>query len=224
MTKVTETEEVKEILAAVETVRRQKGLSRHLVSDSIGIPFETFRKWFIEKGARTPSRVHVTKLRRFVGESTRSRAQWDDVWKKIREWWRGQHRYSSLQQLAEEVGWTVDDLRACLEDESSPPRLVVERLAQLLQLQSPPGVLPAKEARQRCERLKALLTILAEELAWFRDGPEAVRELYRSDLDQFDTGYVSSLLTMLFAEDKFRRWLEVTTNRFNYFRAKGSPR
>lgn len=220
----TSLERTREVLIAVEALRQQKGLSRHQLSDSLGIPFETFRRWFHKKGAKTPSKAHLSKLRVFVGESTQSRAQWDELWKKIQEWWRTQHRYSSFQQLAEELGWTTDGLRACLQNESTPPRLVVERFAQLLHLQTSPGPLSTEEARGRTQRLKALLTILAEELAWFRDGPAEAREIYRSELDPFDTGYVSSLLTMLYAEDKFRRWLEVTTNRFNYFKTKGHPR
>ncbi len=216
--------DVKEILVTVEALRRQKGLSRHQLSDSLGIPFDTFRRWFQNKGAKSPSKVHLSKLRAFVGKTTESRAQWDDLWKKIREWWRTQHRYSSLQELAEELGWTVDGLQACLRNEASPPRLVVERFAQLLNLHIPPGALSIGEAKRRSERLKALLIILAEELGWFRDGPPEVREVYRSELDPFDTGYVSSLLTMLFAEDKFRRWLELTTSRFNYFKNKGGQK
>ncbi len=216
--------DVNQILAAVEALRQQKGLSRHQLSDSLGISFNTFRAWFHKKGAKTPSSAHLSKLRAFVGKSTESRAKWDELWKKIREWWRTQHRYSSLEELAEELGWTVDGLRACLQSEYNPPRLVVERLAQLLNLQIPPGALSIGEAKRRSERLKTLLIILAEEIAWFRDGPTEVREVYRSELDPFDTGYVSSLLTMLFAEDKFRRWLELTTSRFNYFKNKGSQK
>lgn len=216
-------EEIKEILVAVENLRRQKRITRSQLSENLGIPFNTFRAWFHKKGAKTPSRAYLPKLRGFVQKATQSRTQWDELWKKIREWWHTQHRYSSLEQLAEEVGWTLNDLHACLQNESNPPRLVVERLAQLLQLQTPPGTFPAEEAKRRSERLKALLSIIAEELAWFRDGPVEVREVYRSELDQFDAGYVTSLLTMLFAEDKFRRWLEVTTNRFNYFKKGRGP-
>ncbi len=223
MTKVG-SEEVKEVLAAVETLRQQRGLSRHQVADSLGIPFNTFRAWFHQKGAKTPSTAHVSKLRTFLAEGGGSRVRWDEVWKKIRQWWQTQHRYSSLQQLSEEVGWAVEGLRACLEDKSTPPRLVVERIAQLLHLETPTGGLLPDEARRRSERLKALLIILSEELAWFRDGSEGVRDVFRSQLDPFDTGYLSSLLTMLFAEDKFHRWLEVTTNRFNYFQRKEGPR
>jgi len=217
-------QEVKEILADVEAVRQQRGLSKRQLANILGIPFNTLRAWFQNRGAKAPSNSHLTKLHALVDESTRSRAQWDEIWKRIREWWRVQHRYPSLQQLAEELGWTSEGLRACLENESKPPRLVVERLAQLLHIQTLPTIMPAEEALRRAERLKHLLIMLAEDLAWFRDGPAEFREVYRSELDPFDTGYVSSLLTMLFSEDKFHRWLEVTTNRFNYFRAKGNRR
>ena len=214
-------QETKEILAAIETVRRQKSLTKRELSGALGIPFNTFRAWFQESGSKAPSTSHIAKLRAFVDESTRTRAQWDDIWKKILEWWHIQHHYSSIDQLAEELGWTGEGLRGVLENESKPPRLVVERLAQILHIQTPPTILPTEEAVRRAERLKALLIMLAEELAWFRDGPQEAREVYRSELDTFDAGYVSSLLTMLFSEDKFNRWLEVTTNRFNYFRKKG---
>lgn len=221
----TASKELNEVLSAVEALRQDNGLSRRQISDSLGIPYETFKRWFFKKGANAPSRAHLSKLRKVVEEKTQSRAQLDQLWKKIRERWRTQHRYSSVHQLAEDVGWTTDGLRACLQNEFKPPRLVVERLAQLLQLQIPPHALSVREARQRSERLKMVLSILADELAWFRDGPANVREVYRSQLDEFDVGYLSSLLTMLFAEDKFRRWLEVTTNRFNYFKSgKRSPR
>jgi hypothetical protein len=126
--------------------------------------------------------------------------------------------------LAEEIGWTADGLRVFLEEDVTPPRLVIERLAELLRLQSPPARSSMREATRRSERLKALLNILAEELAWFRDGPTEAREVFRRELDPFDAGYLSSLLNMLFSEDKFHRWLQLTTNRFNYFKTKGSRR
>ena len=216
--------ELQETLAAVEAARQQRGLSKRQLAGSLGIPFNTVRAWFQDRSAKIPSSSNLAKLRAFVDESARSGSQWDEVWKKIREWWKIQHRYSSVQQLAEELGWTTEGLRACLENESKPPRLVVERLAGLLRIQTPQTVLQAEDALRRTVRLKYLLMILAEDLAWFRDGPAEIREVYRSEIDPFDTGYVSSLLTMLFSEDQFHRWLEVTTNRFNYFRARGSRR
>jgi transcriptional regulator with XRE-family HTH domain len=215
---------IKEILAAVDTVRQQKRLTRHQVADTLGIPFNTFRAWFHKRGAKTPSSAYVSKLQAFAAQSGQPRAELHELWNKIREWWQTQHRYASLEELSEEVGWPVEGLRPCLLDESSPPRLVAERIAQLLHFETPVRPLSTEEVRHRVERLKALLIILSEELGWFRDGPEAVRNVFRSELDQFDTGYLSSLLNMLFAEDKFRRWLEVTTNRFNYFRRKEGKR
>ncbi len=217
-------QEVSTVLAAVEVLRQQKGLSKREVSNRLSLPFNTFRAWFQKNGAKSPSGAHLVRLRAFVEESSQSHEQWGGLWNKVRDWWRTQHRYSSLEELAEQLGWTTDGLRACFENESQPPRLVAERLAQLLALNIPLGKVSREEAMRRLERLKALLTLAVEELAWFRDGPAEVREIYRSELDQFDTGYLSSLLTMLSAEDKFQRWLEVTTNRFNYFKTKRNSR
>lgn len=75
-------------------------------------------------------------------------------------------------------------------------------------------------ARCRAEKIKYLLLLLEDELRWFRDnGPDA-REMFRRELDPFDIGYVSSLLTMLTEEDKFRRWLALTTARFQFFKKR----
>jgi len=216
-------EEVKETLTAIEEIRQNKGLSRRQVSDSLGIPFNTFRAWFHKRGAKTPSKPLFLKLRAFNEENKHSKEKWQELWDKIREWWRTQHKYSSLEELAGELGWTADGLRSCFQNESIPPRLVIEQLANLLKLQTPPDKLII-EAKRRLNRLKLFLILLEEELAWFRDSPSDVREIYRSELDQFDTGYLSSLITMLFAEDKFLRWLELTNNRFNFFKNKGNLR
>jgi transcriptional regulator with XRE-family HTH domain len=216
-------EEVKETLAAVEQIRQNKNLSRRQISDRLGIPFNTFRAWFHQRGAKTPSKPLFLKLRAFIEVNKRSTEKRQELWDKIREWWRTQHKYSSLKELAEELGWTADDLSSCLQNKSVPPRIVVEGLANILQLQTPPDKLII-EAKRRLNRLKLFLILLEEEIAWFRDSPSDVREIYRSELDQFDTGYLSSLITMLFAEDKFLRWLELTNNRFNFFKNKGSLR
>lgn len=216
-------EEVKEILAVVEEIRKNAGLSRRQISDRLGISFETFRSWFRKKGEKSPSKSFFLKLRAFVDNNKQSENKWQELWDKIREWWRTQHKYSSIEELAEELGWNADDLNSCFQNKSYPPRLVIEGLANLLQLQSPPDKLII-EAKRRLNRLKLLLLLLENELSWFRDSPSNVREIYRQELDQFDTGYLSSLITMLFAEDKFLRWLELTNNRFNFFKNKGIQR
>ncbi len=215
--------DVADILAAVETLRRQKGLSRRQLSKTLDIPFNTFRAWFQQKSSKTPSKANALKLKRFLDESIHAGGYWERLWETIREWWRIQHRYGSSRELAEEIGWNAEDLRSSLEDKLTPPRLVIERCADLLHLTTPPAALSA-EAKRKANRMKALLTILEEELAWFRDSPPEARETYRLELDPFDVGYVSSLLTMMFSEEKFRRWLQVTTNRFKYFKGKGAKR
>jgi len=212
-------DEVNKTLTAIEEIRQNKELSRRQISDILGISFNTFRAWF-HKNPKKPTKFFLIKLRAFIEENKHSQEKWEEIWDKIREWWRTQHKYSSLQELAEELGWNADDLSSYLQNKSYPPRLVIEGLANLLQLQSPPDKLII-EAKRRLNRLKLLLLLLDEELAWFRDSPPNVREIYRQELDQFDTGYLSSLITMLFAEDKFLRWLELTNNRFNFFKNKG---
>jgi len=59
---------------------------------------------------------------------------------------------------------------------------------------------------------------------WFRDGSKEARDILREELDLSDIGYISSLLTMLGDEDKFKRWLTLTTNRFNFFKKKGGQK
>ena len=73
-----------------------------------------------------------------------------------------------------------------------------------------------EEAQQRTEKVKCLLLSLEQELRWFRDSSKEARDVFRK-LDSFDIGYVSSLLTMLGEEDKFKRWLVFTTNKFQSF-------
>lgn len=212
-------EEARDILKTIEEIRQNKNLSRHQISDKLGIPFNTFRAWF-HKRAKTPSKTLLPKLRTFIEENKKSKEKWQELWDKIREWWLTQHKYSSFEELAEELGWTADGLRLSFQNETIPPHLIVEQLANLLQLQTPPDKLII-ESRRRLNRLKLFLILLEEELAWFRDSPPEVREIFRSELDPFDTGYLSSLITMLFSEDKFLRWLELTNNRFNFFKNKG---
>lgn len=77
-----------------------------------------------------------------------------------------------------------------------------------------------EEARHRTEKIKYLLLLLEDELRWFRDGTTDAREILRRELDASDIGYISSLLTMLTEEDKFDRWLTLTTTRFQSFRRK----
>jgi len=76
------------------------------------------------------------------------------------------------------------------------------------------------EARHRTEKIKYLLLLLEDELRWFRADHPAAREVFRKELDASDIGYISSLLTMLSEEDKFKRWLALTTIRFQSFKKR----
>jgi transcriptional regulator with XRE-family HTH domain len=210
-----------EKLTAVETLRQQQGLSRHQLADRLGIPFETFRRWFHRISPKLPSPAHLRKLEFYVTRTEGEASEWGGVWEAIRSWWQTQHRYTSALDLAREIGWDGDHLDSCLRTGAPPPRLVVERLAGSLRIPTPASPPQVGEAERRTELLKALLTLLHEELAWFRDGPEEVRGVFRSGLDPFDVGYLSSLLAMLSDEGRFKRWLAATTNRFASFERKG---
>ncbi len=72
-------------------------------------------------------------------------------------------------------------------------------------------------AQERAEKIKLLLILLESELRWFKDGSPEVRDTFRKRLDQYDVGYIASLLTMMGNEASFQRWLALTTNRFRFF-------
>ncbi len=213
-------EQIASTLAAVETARKTEGLSRRQLADRLGIPFETFRRWF-HTSPKLPSVGHLSRLESYIGTVRDESSGWGAVWNAIQSWWRTQHRYPSVSDLAQDIGWESDHLQRCFAGGETPPRLVVQRLADELRIPTPKSAPRISEARTRTKRLKALLILLHEELAWFRDGSEEVRSVLRSDLDPFDLGYLSSLLAMLPDEGKFRRWLTVTTNRFASFQRKG---
>lgn len=210
-----------ETLAAVENARQQEGLSRQQLATRLGIPSETFRRWFHKNAPRLPSAAHLSRLESYVANSRGELSGWDSVWDAILHWWQTQHKYASASDLAHEIGWDGDNLAQCLKGGTSPPRLVVERLARSVPISTPTSPAQVGEAKRRSERLKALLILLHEELVWFRDGTKELREVFRSELDPFDVGYLSSLLAMLSDESRFKRWLSATTNRFASFQRKG---
>ncbi len=77
-----------------------------------------------------------------------------------------------------------------------------------------------EEARHRTEKIKYLLLLLEDELRWFRDNNPDAREVFRKELDASDIGYISSLLAMMSEEDKFIRWLALTTIQFQSFKGR----
>ena len=105
-----------------------------------------------------------------------------------------------------------------------PPKLVVEKIAKTVGFEIPALDLILQEAQRRTEKVRHLLLFLEEELRWFRDSSKEGRDIFRGELDFGDIGYISSLLTMLDDEEKFKRWLTLTTNRFNFFKKKGGQK
>jgi hypothetical protein len=77
-----------------------------------------------------------------------------------------------------------------------------------------------EDTKRRAQRVKYLLLLLEDELRWFRDGSTDARDVFRKELDANDIGYISSLLIMLSDEEKFKRWLTLTTANFQSFRRR----
>lgn len=213
--------EVQPALSRVNNLAKEKGISKKQIAKRIGVSYSTLKKWFSKTKPRLPSRDNLKKLNSFVESFADGDVQLQQVWVQIRNWWKTQHRYASVGPLAEDIGWEATALHDCFEKGIPPPRVVIEKMAEILSIPFGQRTFQADTAQRKIDRIKNLLLILEEELRWFRDGSTEARRLFRTFLDPMDIGYLSSLLVMLGEEEAFRRWLTLTTNRFNYFKAKG---
>lgn len=93
------------------------------------------------------------------------------------------------------------------------------RINEFLEAKDEPELFAQKkESRRRAEKVKYLLILLEDELRWFQGVGPLGREEFRKTLDAPDVGYISSLLSMLTDEEKFNRWLALTTAHFNAFK------
>jgi len=132
----------------------------------------------------------------------------------------------SNQQLAEELGVPRNTLNKWWffshgKGARKPSEPHVNTIREFLEAKSKPEVYAqVKEARHRIDKVKYLLLLLEDELRWFRDNEPRARDEFRKELDASDIGYISSLLTMLTEEDKFNRWLALTTTRFQSFKKR----
>lgn len=191
------------------------------MSQKLNIPYSTFKKWFYKGSTKTnPSPVYIEKLEKFVKYQKENEIYWKELWMKILRWWETQHRYSTVKELAAEISWDVQNLDSYLQNEEMPPKLVVKKIAEAAGFEIPDLDSMLKEAQRKTEKIEYLLLLLEKELRWFRDGPKEARDIFRKELTPGDVGYISSLITMLGEEDKFRRWLILTTNRFNSFKKR----
>jgi hypothetical protein len=129
----------------------------------------------------------------------------------------------SNRQLAGEVGAPYDTFRKWWmfsrgKNAREPSKEHLAEIREFLEAKNRPEIYSQiKEAGHRVEKIKYLLLVLEDELRWFRDSGPKARHEFRKRLDASDIGYISSLLTMLTDEDKFNRWLALTTTQFRSF-------
>lgn len=212
---------VEQLLREIDDFSQTKNLSKREIAQRLNIPYETFRKWFQKgKGKKNPSSIYIEKIEKFLESQEKTEKYWKEIWMKILEWWKTQHRYSTVKALADEIGWDVQSLGNYFQNKDMPPRLVIEKIAKTIGFEISALDFIIQEAQRKTEKVKHLLLFLEEELRWFRDSSNEARDILRKELDLGDIGYISSLLTMLGDEDKFKRWLTLTTNRFNFFKKK----
>lgn len=132
----------------------------------------------------------------------------------------------SSRALAEELDIPYDTLNKWWfftqrKDARKPSELHINKIEKFLESREKPEIYDKiQEARRRTEKIKYLLLLLEDELRWFRDNNPRAREEFRRELDAYDIGYISSLLTMLTEEGKFKRWLAFTTARFQSFKRR----
>jgi AraC-like DNA-binding protein len=211
-----------QLLMEIDDFSRTRNLSRREMAQKLGISYETFRKWFQKgKGRKNPSPIYIEKIEKFLESQKKTDTHWRELWMKILEWWKTQHRYSTIKNLADDIGWDMQNLTNHFKNKEMPPKLVIEKIAKIVGFETTSLDSILQEAKRKVNKIKYILLFLEEELRWFRDGSKEARDILREELDPGDIGYLSSLLTMLGDEDKFRRWLTLTTNRFNFFKKRG---
>jgi len=212
---------VERLLKNIDGFFQMRNISKREMAQMLNIPYSTFQKWFQKgKSRHSPSPTYIEKMEKFLESQKKTDTHWNELWTKILEWWKSQHRYSTIRDLAEDIGWDVRSLANHFQNKEMPPKLVIEKIAKIagFKIQSVDFIL--QEAQWKTTKIKYLLLLLEDELRWFRDGPKEVREIFRETLNPGDIGYISSLLTMLGDEEKFKRWLTLTTNRFNFFKKR----
>jgi len=212
---------VEQLLKEIDNFSQMRNLSKKGMAQKMGIPYSTFKGWFCKgKSKKNPSPAYIEKIEKFIESQRKTEMYWKELWIKILKWWETQHRYSTIRDLADEIGWDMQNLANHLQNREMPPKLVIEKIAKTIGFEVPALDFMHQETQRKIEKIKYLLLFLEEELKWFRDSSKEVRDIFREELNLSDIGYISSLLTMLGDEDKFQRWLTLTTNRFNFFKKK----
>jgi len=214
-----------QLIIEIENYSKTQNLSKKEIARRFDIPYNTFKKWFLKgKIKRIPSKIYLDKIQN-VFESQRKKEQyWEESWIKILKWWETQHRYSSIREFADDIGWDTQSLFHHIQSKKTPPKIIIEKISKILGLEIPGSDFNLQDTKNRVEKVKFLLILLEDELRWFRDSSEENRNALRQTLDFSDVGYISSLLTMIADESQFIRWITLTTNRYNFFRKKGGTK
>jgi len=199
-----------EILIALLRVAEENKWDKRQLANALGIPMDSVRKWFSPHSSRRPAGENLRRVREFLGGPCTQKAPVALLWDQVVSWWTEQHRFPTVDALAEAIGWTSTALLECLQGKASPPRLVVERVAFEAGLRKP-DALGAAELRRRVRRLHRLLELLGDDLGWFRDANVEGRNLLRASLNFKDVGYYATLLMSLAEEEHFQRWSALTT-------------
>ncbi len=130
----------------------------------------------------------------------------------------------SNKQLAESLGEPYNSLKkweffTTAKHARKPSKKHLNKIDEFLNNKNiPENYERINTARHRAEKIKYILLLLEDELRWFRDNEPRMRDEFRKELDASDIGYISSLMTMLTEEEKFKRWLALTTSRFQAFK------
>ncbi len=128
----------------------------------------------------------------------------------------------SQSELAATLGVNQCTISTWEQGEATPKLKYQQRISTWLQevAGKPAEIDTLKDSLERTDQLKHLLNLLEFHLRYFRNETPEAREAYRSELNVYDVGYITSLLEMLFDEGKFQRWKVFTTHRFGGFRRK----
>ncbi len=102
---------VEQLLMEIDDFSRARKLSKIGMSQKLNIPYSTFKKWF-QKGKvkRNPSPAYIEKIEKFLESQKETDTYWKDLWIKILKWWETQLQYSTVRELADEIGWDVQNL------------------------------------------------------------------------------------------------------------------
>lgn len=94
---------VEQLLMEIDNFSRTRNLSEREMAQKLSIPYSTFTKWF-QKGERNPSPTYIEKMEKFLESRKEAGTYWKELWMKILEWWKTQYRYSTIRDLADEIG------------------------------------------------------------------------------------------------------------------------